>query len=61
MNPTFGAMNRKTLECLVKVGALDDFGDRAALLESVDRILTLAQSEGEASKLESELNVRPVR
>ena len=40
-----GAMNRKTLECLVKVGALDDFGDRAALLESVDRILTLAQSE----------------
>ena len=40
-----GGLNRKTLECLIKVGALDDFGDRAALLESVDRILTLAQSE----------------
>ena len=40
-----GALNRKTLECLTKVGALDEFGDRAALLESVDRILTLAQSE----------------
>ena len=40
-----GGLNRKTLECLVKVGALDEFGDRAALLESVDRILTLAQSE----------------
>ena len=38
-------VNRKTLESLVKVGALDDFGDRAALLESVDRIVSLAQSE----------------
>ena len=38
-------VNRKTLESLVKVGALDDFGDRAALLESVDRIVGLAQSE----------------
>ncbi len=40
-----GGVNRKTLESLVKVGALDDFGDRAALLESVDRIVGLAQSE----------------
>ena len=40
-----GGLNRKTLECLIKVGALDEFGDRAALLESLDRILTLAQSE----------------
>ncbi len=38
-------MNRKTLECLIKVGAFDDFGDRAALLESVERILGVAQSE----------------
>ena len=37
--------NRKTLECLIKVGAFDDFGDRGALLESTDRIISLAQSE----------------
>ena len=40
-----GGVNRKTLECLIKVGAFDDFGDRAALLDSVDRITSLAQSE----------------
>ena len=38
-------VNRKTLECLIKVGAFDDFGDRAALLESTDRIISLSQSE----------------
>ncbi len=38
-------VNRKTLECLIRVGALDDFGDRAAVLESMDRIISLAQSE----------------
>ena len=38
-------VNRKTLESLIKVGALDYFGDRAALLESIDRIISLAQSE----------------
>ncbi len=40
-----GGVNRKTLESLIKVGALDDFGDRAALLDAVDRIIALAQSE----------------
>lgn len=38
-------MNTKTLESLVKAGALDDFGPRGGLLESVSRILKLAQSE----------------
>ena len=38
-------VNRKTLECLIKVGAFDDFGDRGAILESTDRIISLAQSE----------------
>ena len=38
-------LNRKTLESLIKAGALDAFGDRGALLLSVDRILSLAQSE----------------
>ena len=40
-----GGVNRKTLECLIKVGAFDDFGDRAALLDSAERIVSLAQSE----------------
>ena len=40
-----GGLNRKTLECLIKTGAFDDFGDRAALLDASERILTLAQSE----------------
>ncbi len=38
-------LNRKPLESLIKAGALDDFGDRGALLTVVDRVLSLAQSE----------------
>ena len=38
-------LNRKALESLIKVGAFDDFGDRAALLSVTERILSLAQSE----------------
>ncbi len=39
------ALNRKALESLIMAGAFDTFGDRGALLESVGRILSLAQSE----------------
>ena len=38
-------INTKTLESLIKAGALDDFGPRGGLLESVGRVLSLAQSE----------------
>ena len=38
-------LKRNNLESLIKAGALDDFGDRGALLSVVDRILGLAQSE----------------
>ena len=38
-------MNRKTLESLIMAGALDEFGDRAALLSVADRIVALAHSE----------------
>ena len=38
-------LNRKSLESLIKAGALDAVGDRTALIEVVDRILGLAQSE----------------
>ena len=38
-------MNRKTMESLTKAGAFDSLGGRAALLDVIDRILSLAQSE----------------
>ena len=44
------AMNRKSLESLIKAGALDDFGDRGALLEVVTRILSLSQSEAKLNE-----------
>jgi DNA polymerase III subunit alpha len=37
--------NRRVFESLIKAGALDQFGDRGTLLNSVDRILSLAQTE----------------
>ncbi|MEA1958349.1 MAG: DNA polymerase III subunit alpha [Chloroflexota bacterium] len=39
------ALNKRTLESLIKVGALDSFGVRGALLANIDRILSLAQHE----------------
>ncbi len=42
-----GSINRKTLESLIKVGVFDEFYNRRALLEIMDRILSLAQSESE--------------
>ena len=38
-------INRKNLESLIKSGSMDEFGHRGALLDSIDRILSLAQSE----------------
>ncbi len=38
-------VNKRVMESLVKVGALDSLGSRGALLQSVDRILSLAQRE----------------
>ncbi|MCH8061760.1 MAG: DNA polymerase III subunit alpha [Chloroflexi bacterium] len=40
-----GGLNRKTLESLIKAGAMDEFGDRGGLLEVVDRIASLAAGE----------------
>ena len=39
------AVNRKALESLIRAGALDELGDRAALMAAADRMLSLAQSE----------------
>jgi DNA polymerase-3 subunit alpha len=37
-------MGRKPLECLIKVGALDRFGSRIALLQAMDRIIGVSTS-----------------
>lgn len=39
------ALNSKSLESLIKVGAFDDFGSRKGQLEVVDKVLALADSE----------------
>jgi DNA polymerase-3 subunit alpha len=40
-------LNRKTLECLIQAGALDDFGERPALMTLIDALLsTSAQVHG---------------
>ncbi len=38
-------VNRRVMESLIKAGALDCLGSRGALLQTVDRILSLAQQE----------------
>jgi DNA polymerase-3 subunit alpha len=38
------AVGKRTLECLIKVGALDSFGERGALLESLERIVSSSAS-----------------
>ena len=40
-----GSINRRAMESLIKVGALDSLGDRGSLLASVERIVSLAQRE----------------
>ena len=39
------SLTKKTLESLAMAGALDRFGDRGAILDTLDRIHSLAQSE----------------
>ncbi len=38
-------LNKKSLESLIKAGALDSFGDRALLLHNLDRLLTFNKEE----------------
>ena len=42
-------VNRRGLECLIKVGALDDFGDRAQILAAIDQLLQASISSHEAA------------
>ncbi len=36
-------INRRGLECLIKAGALDDFGERGRLLAGIDRIMAVSE------------------
>ncbi len=38
-------MNKKSLESLIKVGALDEFGERQLLLENIDTLLAYARQQ----------------
>ncbi|MGB7876104.1 MAG: DNA polymerase III subunit alpha, partial [Anaerolineales bacterium] len=42
------AVGKRALECMVKVGALDGFGNRAALLASLDRVVAVSNSHFQA-------------
>jgi DNA polymerase-3 subunit alpha len=39
-----GKVGKRSLECLIKVGAMDSFGSRRALLEALDRIVAVSTS-----------------
>ncbi len=44
------AVGKRALECLVKVGALDSFGNRAALLASLDRVISISSNHFRAAE-----------
>ncbi len=44
------AVGKRALESLIKVGALDEFGERAALLEALDQLLAASASHFKAAE-----------
>jgi len=44
-------VNRRALECLIKVGALDAFGQRSQLLAIIDHMMALSQSTHQAREV----------
>ncbi|HET9587601.1 MAG TPA: DNA polymerase III subunit alpha [Anaerolineales bacterium] len=44
------AVGKRALECLIKVGAMDGFGKRAALLASLDRIIAISSNHFRAAE-----------
>ena len=44
-------VGKKALECLIKVGALDAFGERAQLLEAIDPMVGASKSRHEAEEV----------
>jgi len=44
------AVGKRGLECIIKVGAMDNFGNRAALLASLDRIIAISNNHFRAAE-----------
>jgi len=44
------AVGKRGLECLIKVGALDAFGNRVALLASADRVIAISSNHARAAE-----------
>ncbi len=44
------AVGKRALECLIKVGAMDSFGNRSALLASLDRIISISSNHFRAAE-----------
>jgi len=44
------AVGKRALECLIKVGALDSFGNRSALLASLDRLVSISSNHFRAAE-----------
>jgi DNA polymerase III subunit alpha len=42
-------VNRRGLECLIKVGALDDFGERYRILAAIDQLMQMSTSAHDAA------------
>lgn len=42
------AINRRSIEALIKAGALDEFGDRASMMEKIEHILQVLSQKGAA-------------
>jgi DNA polymerase-3 subunit alpha len=45
------AVGKRALECLIKVGALDAFGNRAALLGALDRVIAISNAHSRAADI----------
>ena len=44
------AVGKRALECLIKVGAMDTFGNRSALLASLDRLVSISSNHFRAAE-----------
>jgi DNA polymerase III subunit alpha len=44
------AVGKRALECIIKVGAMDAFGNRAALLASLDRVVSISNNHFRAAE-----------
>jgi DNA polymerase III subunit alpha len=44
------AVGKRALECIIKVGAMDVFGNRAALLASLDRVVSISNNHFRAAE-----------